>query len=79
VETDVAPTARAGGVPAVSPEVDMARYLVIHHTPADTVDKIDPAEMARCVAAIAGMAYVVADMPQPLDRTAPDGTRKPGL
>jgi hypothetical protein len=43
------------------------------------VDKIDPAEMARCVAAIAGMAYVVADMPGQLDRAAADGTRKPGL
>ena len=33
-----------------------------HHTPADTVDKLDAAEVARCVAAMAIMAYVVADM-----------------
>jgi carboxypeptidase Q len=66
--TDVAPTARAGNVPALSPEVDMTRYFVIHHTAADTMDKIDPAEMARVVAAVAGMAYIVADMPQTLDR-----------
>jgi carboxypeptidase Q len=74
---DVGPAARAGGIPAISPEVDMRRYFVIHHTPADTVDKIDPAEMARCVAAIAGMAYVVADMPEPLDRAAPPGSQRP--
>ena len=75
--SDVSPAARAGNVPAISPEVDMTRYFLIHHTPADTVDKIDPAEMARCVAAIASMAYVVADMPQTLDRAAPTGTRQP--
>lgn len=74
--TDVAPAARAGNIPAISPEVDMTRYFVIHHTPADTVDKIDPAEMARCVAAIASMAYVVADMPQTLDRAASGATRQ---
>jgi carboxypeptidase Q len=67
--TDVAPAARAGNIPAVSPEVDMARYFVIHHTPADTVDKVIPAEMARSVAAIATLAYVVGDMPQTLERT----------
>ena len=75
--SDVSAAARAGNVPAISPEVDMTRYFLIHHTPADTVDKIDPAEMARCVAAIASMAYVVADMPQTLDRAAPTGTRQP--
>jgi len=74
--TDVQPTARAGNVPALSPEVDMRRYFVIHHTPADTVDKIDPGEMAKCVAAISGMAYVIADMPQTLDRAAPGGTQQ---
>jgi hypothetical protein len=42
------------------------------------VDKIDPAEMARCVAAIAGMAYVVADMPGQLDRAAPEWRAEAG-
>ena len=41
-------------------------YFLIHHTPADTVDKIDPADMAKASAAIAVMAYVVADMPDRL-------------
>ena len=41
-------------------------YFLIHHTPADTIDKIDPVEMAKCAAAVAVMAYVVADLPQRL-------------
>ncbi len=46
----------------MSLEVDGTKYFVIHHTPADTIDKIDPLEMAKCAAAVAVMAYVVADM-----------------
>jgi carboxypeptidase Q len=41
-------------------------YFLLHHTPADTVDKIDPKDMSRASAAIAVMAYVVADMPERL-------------
>jgi carboxypeptidase Q len=41
-------------------------YFLIHHTQADTVDKIDPADMSRAAATIAVMAYVVADMREPL-------------
>ena len=36
------------------------------HTPADTIDKIDPIEMAKCAATVAVMAYVVADLPERL-------------
>jgi carboxypeptidase Q len=32
------------------------------------MDKLDPHEMALCVAAMAVMAYVVADLPEPLPR-----------
>jgi carboxypeptidase Q len=32
------------------------------------MDKLDPRELAECVATIAVMAYVLADMPQPLPR-----------
>ena len=37
-------------------------------TDADTIDKLDPDEVARCVAAMDIMAYVVADMPDRLPR-----------
>jgi carboxypeptidase Q len=50
----------------MSLDVDGSKYFLIHHTPADTIDKIDPVEMAKCAAAVAVMAYVVADMPQRL-------------
>ena len=50
----------------MSLEVDGSKYFLIHHTPADTIDKIDPVEMAKCAAAVAVMAYVVADLPQRL-------------
>jgi carboxypeptidase Q len=53
-----------GHVPAMSLEVDGSQYFRIHHTPADTIDKIDPVEMAKCAAVVAVMAYVVADLPQ---------------
>jgi carboxypeptidase Q len=63
---DIEPSVEDGHVPSVSLEVDGARYFLIHHTPADTVDKIDPEDMARCAAAVAVLAYVAADMPHRL-------------
>ena len=62
---DIGPSVQQAGIPAMSLEVD-ANYFLIHHTPADTVDKIDPMDMARSSAAIAVMTYVIADMPERL-------------
>jgi carboxypeptidase Q len=62
---DIGPSVEAGQLPAMSLEVE-GNYFLIHHTQADTVDKIDPADMAKASAAIAVMAYVVADMPERL-------------
>jgi len=63
--SDIGPSVRAGNIPAMSPMVE-GPYFRVHHTPADTVDKIDPMDMARNVAAIAVMTYVIADMPKRL-------------
>jgi carboxypeptidase Q len=63
---DIAPSAQEGHIPTMSLEVDDSKYFLIHHTQADTIDKIDPVEMARCAAAVTVMAYVVADLPQRL-------------
>jgi carboxypeptidase Q len=60
---DIGPSVEAGKMPSMSLEVD-GNYFLIHHTPADTVDKIDPMDMARASAAIAVMTYVIADMPE---------------
>lgn len=43
--------------------VDQARYFDYHHSAADTVDKVDPADLSKNVAAMAVVAYVLADMP----------------
>ena len=56
------------GVPGLSHNVDGSRYFWFHHTDADNVDKIDPREFAENVAAMAIMAYVLADLPNPLPR-----------
>ncbi len=49
------------GVPGMSHNVDESRYFWYHHTPADNVDKLDPREVAMNAAAMAVMAYVVAN------------------
>ncbi len=56
------------GVPGMSHNVDGTKYFWYHHTEADNVDKIDPRELAENVAAMAVMAYVLADMPTRLTR-----------
>jgi carboxypeptidase Q len=63
---DIGPSVQEAHVPAMSLEVDGSKYFLIHHTPADTIDKIDAVDMARCAAAMAVMAYVVADLPERL-------------
>ncbi len=60
------------GVPGMSPTVDGSRYFWYHHSHADTIDKLDPRDMGLVTAALAVMAYVVADLPEPLPRS---GTR----
>jgi carboxypeptidase Q len=62
---DIGPSVEAGKIPAMSLEVE-GNYFLLHHTPADTIDKIDPMDMARASAAIAVMAYVIADMQERL-------------
>lgn len=64
---DIGPITQLG-VPGMSPVVDGTRYFWYHHSHADTVDKLDPADVGRVVALMAVMAYVVADLPEPLPR-----------
>lgn len=58
----------ATGVPGMGLNVDGTRYFWFHHTDADTPDKLDPAEVQRCVAAMAVMAFIAADLEQSLPR-----------
>ena len=48
--TDVEPTIDAGA-PWISLSQDGTRYFDYHHTPDDTLDKIDPAQLRQNVAA----------------------------
>src|SRR5688500_3120605 len=65
---DIGPIAALGKVPMMAYAGDPTRYFTIHHTPADTVDRIDPQEVSKAAAAIATMVYVIADMPQVLPK-----------
>ena len=56
------------GVPIMELTVEDSKYFWFHHTAADTPDKVNPKELGQCVAAMAVMAYVVADMPEGLPR-----------
>jgi len=61
--SDIGPIMRDGVIGA-SLDVDGTHYFDIHHTQADTLDKIDPRDLALCVATMAVVAYTVADLPQ---------------
>ena len=56
------------GVPGMGLKVDGSKYFWYHHTNADAIDKLDQDEFNRCVASMAIMAYVVADMDDRLPR-----------
>ena len=69
---DIGPIMKEGVVGA-SLDVDGTHYFDIHHTHADTFDKIDPKDLALCVATMAVIAYTVADTPQSLSGASPSG------
>jgi carboxypeptidase Q len=64
-EADIEPMVTLG-VPGIGLDVDASRYFWYHHSDGDTLDKLDPAQMGRCVALMAVMAYVIADLPERL-------------
>ena len=65
---DIGPIATAGKVPMMAYQGDAMRYFTIHHTPADTVDRIAPDEVSKAAAALAVVTYVVADARERLPR-----------
>jgi Zn-dependent M28 family amino/carboxypeptidase len=62
---DIGPMAPAG-VPQISLDVDGRTYFDFHHTEADTFDKVSKADLDLCVATLATVVYVIADMPENL-------------
>jgi len=64
---DISPLMRLG-VPGMGLLVEGEKYFWYHHTDADTIDKLDRDEFNQCTAAMAVMAFVVADMEQDLPK-----------
>lgn len=64
-------------VPFFGVRQDGSRYFDVHHTHADTLDKVEPEALAKSTAATAWMAYVMAEMPGVLPR--PPAPAAPGL
>ena len=58
-EADISSLA-AAGVPCFAPWQDARAYFLIHHTAADTFDKIDQKELVQNTAAVAVLAYALA-------------------
>lgn len=59
---DVSPL-KAAGVPVIDLNQDGTDYFDLHHTPDDTLDKVDPDALKQNVAAWAAMLYVAAQTP----------------
>jgi carboxypeptidase Q len=59
------------GVPGAVPVTDGAKYFWYHHSDADTMDKLDPVDLARNVAVFAVVANVVANMDGTIPRIPP--------
>ncbi len=57
---DTSPLTDAG-VPGFGFVPNPRHYFDYHHTPADTLDKVDPKALAQDAAAVAALAYVIAE------------------
>ena len=64
-DADTEPLIEAG-VPGLADRTVGAHYFDWHHTETDTLDKVNPEDFRKNVAALAVMTYVLADMPQRL-------------
>lgn len=60
----------ATGVTALDLQQDGTRYFDLHHTPEDTLDKIDPVQLRQNVAAWTAMLAIMANAPEELAKSA---------
>ena len=73
-----APTSAPGpraGVAAFDLNQDGTRYFDYHHTPDDTLDKVDPAQLRQNVAAWTAVLAAAANAPE-ADRAGRSGARR---
>jgi hypothetical protein len=68
--TDVGPTMKTG-VAAIDLNQSGLRYFDWHHTPEDTLDRIDPEQLRQNVAAWTTMLAVIADAPEEIGSVSP--------
>ncbi|OYY90308.1 MAG: peptidase M28 family protein [Sphingomonas sp. 28-66-16] len=68
--TDIGPVLRSG-VAAVDLNQSGLRYFDYHHTPEDTLDRIDPAQLSQNVAAWTAMLAIVANAPEAIGPVTP--------
>ena len=66
-EADVGPILQRG-VPGLALDVDDTKYFWYHHSSGDMMTVIDRKEFAQCVALMAAMAYLIADLDTPVPR-----------
>lgn len=62
-----------GGVPSFEPLVDSHSYFHYHHTPADTLDKVDPENLKRNVALMSSLAWFLANIDGEIGRAPEQG------
>ena len=67
--TDIAPVIRTG-VAGIDLNQSGLRYFDVHHTPEDTLDRVDPAQLRQNVAAWTTMLAVVANAPEDIGPVA---------
>ncbi len=67
---DVGPTMQLG-VAAIDMNEDGRRYFNWHHTPEDTLDKVDPEQLRQNVAAWTAMLAIVANAPEEIGPVTP--------
>jgi carboxypeptidase Q len=66
----------AAGVPGFGVFPDPVKYFDYHHTSADTLDKVDPKELAADTAAMSVLALTIANMEEQLPRNIPDANEQ---
>jgi len=78
--TDLGPMAPFG-VPFFGVHQETSRYFDLHHSAADTLDKVEPQALAANAATVAVLAYALAEMKETVARPASPAPRpapKPG-
>jgi carboxypeptidase Q len=68
---DIEPIMKLGKSSAVDLNQTGTRYFDIHHTPEDTLERIDPEQLRQNVAAWTAMLAIVANAPENLGQTTP--------